>query len=143
MHLLNGLGGVEQIGLARPRGAASDIDAGDRPRPGEHHGAAGGARGEGVVADLEAVHRGQPSVGLGGRRGRKQQSSRETARGGGYEAAHPWSLPLSAARIPDGNEVSGYRAGAGCPSGNGERASDRPGRRDPAAPLPAPLPTRR
>ena len=90
MHQLHGLGGVEQIRLPRPRGAAPDVDPGDRPRLGEHDGASGGARGEGMVADLDAGDRRQPLVGLGGRRGRERQPNRETGDGGEYAAAHRW-----------------------------------------------------
>jgi hypothetical protein len=59
VHLVDRVDRVEQIGLTRARRRSADVDAGDGAVLDQHDRAAGGAGGEGLVADLDAIDRRQ------------------------------------------------------------------------------------
>ena len=59
MDLLDEVRRIEQIGLARSRRRAAHRDAAGRALLDEHHRAAGGPLGQGVMADTNAIDRGE------------------------------------------------------------------------------------
>ena len=73
MHPLDGVNGVEQVGLTRPGGSATDVDAADRPLSGKYYSTARRRFEVRPVADLDTLHRGECPVellfgmGIGGR----------------------------------------------------------------------------
>src|SRR5438034_907653 len=103
---------IEQVGLPGAGRASSHVDPGHGAGFGQDHGAAGGPRGEGVVADLETGHGGEAIFrgGLGQPDGRKGEGEE----GGATDPGHGGS-PREAKNEPSGNRMTRQPALSGGP----------------------------